>query len=318
MSPPEALVPDRDSWRTLSTTNAPAGRFLHTAVWAGSEMIVWGGSDSQGALGTGGAYDPGSDSWRALSTTNAPERRALHSAVWTGSRMIVWGGQGVFTPPAPNSVDKVLGDGCAYDPASDSWSKISASGPPGSRGHTAVWTGTRMIVWGGRDAFALTIVAQNTGGVYDPVADLWTTTNTATAPAARVDHTAVWGASGMIVWGGTTGVAAPVPSGGRYSVASDTWAATATTGAPSARTRHTAIWTGSEMVVWGGRGATGFLGDGAAYGPAGNAWRALPASFTPSARAEHTAVWTGTSMIVWGGATSPADTYLNSGAILTP
>jgi hypothetical protein len=25
-----------------STTNAPIGRFYHTAVWTGSEMIVWG------------------------------------------------------------------------------------------------------------------------------------------------------------------------------------------------------------------------------------------------------------------------------------
>jgi hypothetical protein len=109
-----------------------------------------------------------------------------------------------------------------------------------------------------------------------------------------------------------------VQTGGRYTIASDAWTGTATTGAPSARTRHTAIWTGSEMIVWGGRGGTGFLGDGAAYGPLGNAWRALPASFAPLARAEHTAVWTGTSVIIWGGAISPADTYVNSGAILTP
>ena len=26
-----------------STTNAPDTRYLHTAVWTGSEMIVWGG-----------------------------------------------------------------------------------------------------------------------------------------------------------------------------------------------------------------------------------------------------------------------------------
>src|SRR6476646_314647 len=32
-----------DSWTATSTTNAPTGRFYHTAVWTGSEMIVWGG-----------------------------------------------------------------------------------------------------------------------------------------------------------------------------------------------------------------------------------------------------------------------------------
>ena len=37
--------PSTDSWVTTSTTNAPAGRADHTAVWTGSEMIVWGGYD---------------------------------------------------------------------------------------------------------------------------------------------------------------------------------------------------------------------------------------------------------------------------------
>ena len=30
---------------TTSMTNAPAARSVHTAVWTGSEMIVWGGED---------------------------------------------------------------------------------------------------------------------------------------------------------------------------------------------------------------------------------------------------------------------------------
>ena len=35
--------PSTDSWTATSTTNAPAARDFHTAVWTGSEMIVWGG-----------------------------------------------------------------------------------------------------------------------------------------------------------------------------------------------------------------------------------------------------------------------------------
>src|SRR5262249_13958835 len=34
-----------DTWTATSTINAPAARELHTAVWTGSEMIVWGGYD---------------------------------------------------------------------------------------------------------------------------------------------------------------------------------------------------------------------------------------------------------------------------------
>ena len=36
--------PITNSWTATSTTNAPSGRFNHTAVWTESEMIVWGGA----------------------------------------------------------------------------------------------------------------------------------------------------------------------------------------------------------------------------------------------------------------------------------
>ena len=45
----------------------------------------------------------------------------------------------------------------------------------------------------------------NTGGRYNPSTDSWTATSTTNAPAARVDHTAVWTGSEMIVWGGSDG-----------------------------------------------------------------------------------------------------------------
>ncbi len=44
--------PGTDIWAATSTTNAPTARQQHTAVWTGSEMIVWGGA----ALNTGGRY----------------------------------------------------------------------------------------------------------------------------------------------------------------------------------------------------------------------------------------------------------------------
>src|SRR5207253_1262144 len=80
-----------DSWTTTSPTNAPDGRYYHTAVWTGSEMIVWGGYNFS-YLNTGGRYNPGTDSWTATSPTTAPAGRADDTAVWTGSEMIVWSG----------------------------------------------------------------------------------------------------------------------------------------------------------------------------------------------------------------------------------
>jgi hypothetical protein len=88
--------PSTDSWTVTSLSGAPADREDHTAVWTGSEMIVWGGFDCPFIcfLNTGGRYNPSTDSWTATSTTDAPSERALHTAVWTGSEMIVWGGYG--------------------------------------------------------------------------------------------------------------------------------------------------------------------------------------------------------------------------------
>src|SRR5262249_44901694 len=80
------------SWTTTDTTSAPAGRQLHTAVWTGSEMIVWGGTDVNHNVRTGGRYDPGEDTWTATTTIDAPTARSYHTAVWTGTEVIIWGG----------------------------------------------------------------------------------------------------------------------------------------------------------------------------------------------------------------------------------
>ena len=68
--------PSTDTWTTTSTINAPSPRGAHTAVWTGSEMIVWGGNTNSGlSFNTGGRYNPGTNSWTATSTINAPSPR---------------------------------------------------------------------------------------------------------------------------------------------------------------------------------------------------------------------------------------------------
>ena len=46
-----------NSWTATTTTSAPSGRELHTAVWTGTQMIVWGGYNA-GYLNTGRRYTP--------------------------------------------------------------------------------------------------------------------------------------------------------------------------------------------------------------------------------------------------------------------
>ena len=279
-------LPCTDQWGATSTINAPSGRDGHTAVWTGSEMIVWGG----GALyNTGGRYNPSTDSWTATSTNNAPLGRVSHTAVWTGNEMIVWGG---IIPPGV-----LVNTGGRYNPSTNSWRATSTTNAPTARtNHTAVWTGSAMIVWGGGGAGINEIL--DTGGRYNPSTDSWIATSTNNPPTPRLAHTAVWTGSGMIVWGGLADSNTFTNTGGRYNPSTDSWTAISTINAPSARFGHTAVWTESEMIVWGGGSP---LNTGGRYDPNTDSWTATSTIDAPTARGSHTAVWTGSEMIVWSG-----------------
>jgi N-acetylneuraminic acid mutarotase len=283
-------VPTTDSWIAPNIIDAPSARLLHTAVWTGTEMIVWGGTDFFGTdFNTGGRYNPVADSWTATSTTNAPSARDSHTAVWTGGDMIVWGGE--------NQDFVLLNTGGRYNPSTSSWVATGTGNAPSARGsHTAVWTGSQMIVWGGFDGNDFV----NSGGRYDPTTNSWTPTSTTNAPTGRDYHTAVWTGSEMIIWGGF-GVTNNVNTGGRYTPSTNSWTATGTTNAPDGRAIHTAVWTGSEMIIWGGSGDFGLFNTGGRYNPGTDSWIATSTSNAPSARDSHTAIWSGNEMIVWGG-----------------
>src|SRR6266851_125796 len=232
-------------WTATNTVGAPSGREAHTAVWTGSEMIVWGGFDRFGPFNTGGRYNPTTDSWIVTSTTDTPTARSHHAAVWSGSEMIVWGGAQLNT-------------GGRYDPVTDTWIALSTERAPSAReDHTAVWTGTEMIVWGGLSVTDLNLF--NTGGRYNPTTDSWIATSTMDAPSPRFGPITVWTESEMIVWGGLELRDDPVPhtptainTGGRYDPATDSWLTTSMMDGPCPRFGPSAVWTESEMIVWGG------------------------------------------------------------------
>jgi N-acetylneuraminic acid mutarotase len=293
--------PATDSWAASSTIGAPAGRWSHTAVWTGTEMIVWGGVFFDGSnyhyLNTGGRYNPTTDSWTATSNVSAPTGRADHTAVWTGIEMIVWGGDFY------DGSNHYLNTGGRYNPGTDSWTPSTTTNAPTARGgHTSVWTGSEMIVWGGGSYL-------NTGGRYNPGTDSWTATSTTGAPVGRLFHTAVWAAGNeMIVWGGAPSIIFDTNTGGRYNPSTDSWTATSI-GGPEPRQSHTAIWTGSEMIVWGGENTSGeIFFDGGKYNPGMDSWAGTSITNAPEARYGHTAVWTGSEMIVWGGRGAPSPT----------
>ena len=109
-------------------------------MWTGSEMIVWGGYERQRAFEHGGRYNPAANTWTALTTTGAPAARSPHGGV-DGQRDDRLG---------RIRRQRYLNDGGRYNPTAN-----SLDGGHHHRRtrralhHTAVWTGSEMIVWGG-------------------------------------------------------------------------------------------------------------------------------------------------------------------------
>ena len=91
--------------------------------------------------------------------------------------MLVWGG----------SAGAVVSGGGRYNPSTNTWASITnTNAPSGRNGHTAVWTGGLMVVWGGGVYVSPHF---STGGRYDPATNSWTPTHHS-APPAGVSCTA--------------------------------------------------------------------------------------------------------------------------------
>jgi hypothetical protein len=129
-------------------------------------MIVWGGWGYDiGAFRTGGRYDPIADKWTATPTwPDCPIARYFHTAVWTGEEMIIWGGE--YNGDSQDHI--ALNSGGRYNPSMNLWMETSTNAfcPSPRQGHSAVWTGSQMIVWGG----SAESLNWTSGGIYLPPA----------------------------------------------------------------------------------------------------------------------------------------------------
>jgi len=100
--------------------------------------------------------------------TGSPTTRGNHTAIWTGSRMYVYAG-------ASNSIatgEVYLNSGGGYSPSAKNWQTTTLTGVPLPReGHTAVWTGTEMLVFAGITFDGTNPVKDNDGARYNPATD---------------------------------------------------------------------------------------------------------------------------------------------------
>lgn len=298
--PPPSVTPAEQTWTVLSMSGL-APRRGHVAVWTGQEMIVWGGRDFDSRFNDGAAYDPVADRWVPLPPAplaGGPN----YNGVWTGSKLVVFGS--VFSDVDGRA--SLTNEGATYDPSTRTWTPIAKWPLVARSGHTAVWTGDRMLVWGGGGLEERTFAD---GAAYDPTTDRWTMIPP--APIGERDgHSAVWTGSRMVVWGGGCCEEGgdPTPAdGAAFDAGARRWEPVPA-GPLSARSMHTAVWTGDRMLVWGG-----FTSDGAAYFPETRKWERLDDDARIQPRLRHSAVWTGSQMLVWGGE-GPGGTYADGSA----
>lgn len=183
----KSYTPGNSSWENISTVNAPPvyGNFrLPPLVWTGSKMIVYG-LNIDNFTHYGAEYNPDTDTWQTMPVAPA-EPHFKARAVWAGTEMFIYNYNQpslLYTPlpegkwnetPTPSS--NIINEGFTMTPASNkifiwggqtganvavntgwqfnlstlTWTPINLTNAPAPRtNHTAVWTGSKLITYGG-------------------------------------------------------------------------------------------------------------------------------------------------------------------------
>jgi hypothetical protein len=280
-----AYDPRSNSWRKLSPPAKTSAFGGLSAVWTGTEMLVWG-------QGTRLAYDPAADKWRQL--PGSPLFRVhdgFGAVVWTGKEMLGWGG---------GCCGDSFSDGVAYNPATNAWRALPKAPLPGNQHPLGGWTGKEYIVLSGTRAAAYSsarntwrrlarapvagtlalwradaldvVAADGHAAEYDPVKNRWHALPS--LPPGRVGKVIVSEGVRLFVWGGARGGAFLLPGAKRWTPFAR--------GPLPPRLEPTAVWTGGSMIVWGGAPTKTwgkYVQDGAVYSPpvlqaCGDGWMA--------------------------------------------
>ena len=149
--------PQTSTWVNLETTGqAPKPRHNYSAVFVKDQarLYIFGGFDaSKNVLSDGAVLDLKTLRWSPLAPM--ADGRFKHRAVWAGDKMMIFGGK---TFNSSTHTFELASTVVAYVPAPDRsrssgrWItyKTDEMVPLKAIEHSAVWTGSSMIVWGGQ------------------------------------------------------------------------------------------------------------------------------------------------------------------------
>jgi hypothetical protein len=313
------------SWSRIP--DAPIrGAFANAIVWTGTEMLIWGGAPSPNGAATvdvpenGAAYDPVTRSWRTLPVAPIGPRYGAVSA-WTGRELLLWGGSWPCCDPG------ALGDGAAFDPATNRWRRLPEApiGPlPGSVG---TWTGSELVVAtpagrGGASVAAfdpeserwrrlpdlplrgqsaelvavsgrIAAIDRSDGQlvgirVLDPGSSAWSDVDTSDVPPSSPLGVVSTGEELLVLGEVRSTTGGPTLSVvRRYNPVTDSWRIS--TPSPG-WTSASGVWTGS-LVLYGSL----------AYDPAGDRWLTVPPDDANAGLHGGAGVWAGDRLIQWSG-----------------
>jgi galactose oxidase-like protein len=267
------------TWRRIAAAPVPTGDYQ--AVWTGTQLLIHRPNYTAQKGSIDAAYNPSTNRWRRLSSSKYPVKssEAGTIVVWSGKEMLTFG---------------VLN--AAYQPSTGKWRKLAA--PPLAGPSVVVWTGSRVLIWGGGCCDDVT----NRGASYNPATNRWTALPV--APLAPRHADGVWTGRELIVVGGEAHGEKFYADAAAYNPSTRKWRKLPSLPAP--RIGASLTWTGKDVLVVGGERAYGAVPyrSGYAYRPSTNRWRTLPAMDV--GRSGHVAVWTGSRLLVWGGYTRKA------------
>lgn len=273
-----AYNPATRRWRMIAPSPM-AGLVRPATIWTGAEMIVVGGINGGER---GGAYNPAANTWRSIAAPPGTTPVPYPQGVWTGTTALFVLDVAPATPapptptsspntpqspyvtpplpaalPTPGPPDSNL-TLAAYDPGSNSWTKLG--------GETIGQGSYPWLVWTGSEALILGPFAHGRNVAYKPSTHAWRVLSapapSALGAASAGDTYPVWSGRQVLFWhGGPAGVA--------YDPISDTWQHF-DAGNLAARTDGIVAWSGDTLLGWGGGspGASTYHADGVSIRPA--------------------------------------------------
>ena len=220
-----ALMAGTLGWVVAATSAPPASglwvqlneapidpRFDAAAFPTSDGFVVWGGYE----VGTDGATFPLTDgallsldegAWTQL--PEAPLSEAFgRTTISTGDSLFVWGGE--FGNGEKGRPD----DGAAFSFRQGRWSPLPPSPRWSLAGHSMIWSGRQMLIWGG--------IGLSKGLRFSPSETTWTRLPDAPIPW-RTSHGATWTEGEMFVWGGQDAEGEFLDDGAAFNPRTNRW-----------------------------------------------------------------------------------------------